>query len=80
MVRATKKSLKFFSYAAVLMVGAILVMFGIQAKNEGGKVASDNALNLITDEAQAAHPGGDFVGGGDDGDDDDGGGGDGGGG
>lgn len=80
MVRATRRSLKFFSYAVALMAGAVLVVFGIQAKNEGGKVAADQG-NLITDEVQAAHIGGDFTQGDDGGgDDDDGGGGDGGGG
>lgn len=82
MVRATRKSLKFFSYAVALLAGAVLVAFGVQARQDSNAV-TDGALPTVTDTAEAAHiNGGDFTRQGDDGggDDDDGGGGDGGGG
>lgn len=81
MVRATQKSLKLFSYAVALIAGAVLVMFGINARHDSGTVADTSLHSLTADTAEAAHGGdtpGDFINRG--GDDDDGGGGDGGGG
>lgn len=76
MVRVTKKGIKFFSYATALVVGAVLVVFGVQAKSDGEVATGELQKNLLGETATADHFG-DSVGdtfGGDDGDDDDGGG------
>ena len=78
MVRATQKGIRRFSYLVALVVGAVLVVFGIQTTTKGGKVTKEEAEknNAIVDVVYAGHPTGD---GWTPGGDDDGGGGDGGG-
>lgn len=56
MSRAARKSVKFVSYALTALIGAVLVMFGLQARSES-KI-TDGALPVqIADTAFADHVG-----------------------
>lgn len=70
MIRATQKSVKFIAYAVALITGAVLVLFGIQAKNGSSDVATGSQPNLLGETAKADHlTGGDSTPWGFDGDD-----------